>query len=153
MNQHEASSSVESMNRANKPARARTAVDAVCSTHLLVKMCSVRYQAKKEEAWKWEDTLTPYAIKLRDAAFEDINYRHYRITIEEGEEKWICRVTRIGKGNSERTCFFMKELEQKSVFGGCSCGLPYTDGVPCHHMVAVVKSSRIEGLTASNAMP
>jgi hypothetical protein len=39
------------------------------------------------------------------------------------------------------------------VFGGCSCGLPFTDGVPCHHMVAVVKSSRIEGLTASNAMP
>jgi hypothetical protein len=28
----------------------------------------------------------------------------------------------------------------------------YTDGVPCHHMVAVVKSSRIEGLTASNAI-
>jgi hypothetical protein len=39
------------------------------------------------------------------------------------------------------------------VFGGCSCGVPYTDGVPCHHMVAVVKSSRIEGLMASNAMP
>jgi hypothetical protein len=90
---------------------------------------------------------------LRDAAFEDINYRHYRITIEEAEEKWICRVTRVDKGHSERTCFFLKELEQESVFGGCSCGLPYTDGVPCHHMVAVVKSSRIEGLTASNAMP
>ena len=88
-----------------------------------------------------------------DAAFEEINCRHCRITIEEGEEKWICKVTRIGKGSSERTCFFMKELEQESVFGGCSCGLPYTDGVPCHHMVAVVKSSRIEGLTASNAMP
>jgi hypothetical protein len=35
-------------------------------------MCSMRYQAKKEEAWKWEDTLTPYGIKLRDAAVEDI---------------------------------------------------------------------------------
>jgi hypothetical protein len=153
MNMHEASSSVESMNKANNPARARTAVDAVCSTHLLVQMCSMRYQAKKDEAWKWEDTLTPYGNKLRDAAFEDINYRHYRINIEEGEEKWICRVTRLGKGISERTCFFLKYIEQDSVFGGCSCGLPYTDGVPCHHMVAVVKSSRIEGLTASNAMP
>ena len=29
----------------------------------------------------------------------------------------------------------------------------YTDSVPCHHMVTVVKSPRIEGLMASNAMP
>ena len=67
---HEASSSVESMNKANKPARAKTAVDVVCSTHLLVEMCSIRFPAKKEEAWKWEDTLTPKGIKLRDAALE-----------------------------------------------------------------------------------
>jgi hypothetical protein len=141
------------MNKANKPARARTSVDIVCSTHLLVEMSSIRYQGKKEEAWKWEDNITPYGIKLRDAAFDDINYRHYRINIEEANQKWICRVTRVGQGNSERTCFFLKYLEQGSVFGGCSCGLPYIDGVPCHHMVAVVKSSRIEGLTASNVMP
>ena len=109
---HKASSSVESMNKANKPACARTAVDVVCSTHLLVDMCSNRYQAKKEEAWRWEDTLTPYGIKLREKAFNDVNYRLYRIKIEEATEKWICRVTRIGKGHSERTCFFLKEFEQ-----------------------------------------
>jgi len=80
MYMHEASSSVESMNKANKPARAKTAVDVVCSTHLLVEMCSIRYHAKNEEAWKWEDTLTPKGNKLRDAAFENINYRHYNIT-------------------------------------------------------------------------
>ena len=86
MYMHEASSSVESMNKANNPARAKTAVDVVCSTHLLVEMCSVRYQAKKEEAWKWEDTLTPYGIKLREKAFKDVNYRLYRIKIEEATE-------------------------------------------------------------------
>jgi hypothetical protein len=48
-----------------------------------MEMCSIRYQAKKEEAWKWEDTLTPYGIKLRDAAFDDVNYRHYRINFED----------------------------------------------------------------------
>jgi hypothetical protein len=81
-------------------------------------------------------------------------------------------VTRLGKAhNKERTCFFLKEFEDGSAFGGCSCGVPlkefedgsafggcscgvpYTDGVPCHHMVAVVKSSGIEGLTPTNAMP
>jgi hypothetical protein len=70
-------------NNANKSARARTAVNAVCSTTLIMEMCSIRYQAKKEEAWKWEDTLTPYGIKLRDAAFDDVNYRHYRINFED----------------------------------------------------------------------
>ncbi len=89
MNQHSASLSAESMSKANKPAHARTAVDVVCSTNLLVEMSSIRYQGKKEEAWKWEDTLTPYSIKLRDAAFDDIGYRHYRINIEEAEQKWI----------------------------------------------------------------
>ena len=110
------------------------------STHLLVNMSSIRYQGKKEEAWKWEDTLTPYGIKLRDAAFDDINYRHYMMNIEEADQKWICRLTRVGQGNSERTCFFLKYLEQGSAFCGCSCGLPYTVGVPCHHIVAVVKA-------------
>jgi hypothetical protein len=40
-----------------------------------------------------------------------------------------------------------------SVFGGCTCGSPKVNRVPCHHLIAVVKSSRVEGLTASNAMP
>ena len=47
----------------------------------------------------------------------------------------------------------MKELEQGSVFGGCSYGIPCMDGLPCHHMVAVVKSSQIKGLNPTNAMP
>jgi hypothetical protein len=48
---------------------------------------------------------------------------------------------------------FLKKTDEGSVFGGCSCcGIPYTDRIPCHHMVAVVKSSRIEGLTATNSM-
>ncbi len=63
---------------------------------------------------------------------------------------WDCRVTRNGQGNNKRNCFFLKEPNGGSTLGGCSCGGPYTDGIPCHHKVAVVKSSRIEGLTATN---
>ena len=66
---------------------------------------------------------------------------------------WECRVTRNRQGNNKRNCFFLKKPNGGSTFGGCSCGGPYTDGIPCHHMVAVVKSSRIEGLTATNSMP
>ncbi len=154
MYQCSASSAVESMNRANQSARARTAVDPVCSTTVLMAMSVERYQRKKEETWNWEQPLTPYGMKLRNGAFNDINYRHYQITIEDATTKWSCRVTRLGKAhNKERTCFFLKEFEDGSAFGGCSCGVPNTDGAPCHHMVAVVKSSRIEGLTPTNAIP
>lgn len=112
------------------------------------------YQDKKKEAWKWEEGITTfYDRKLRDAAFENINCRHYMIKIVEADDKWDCRVTRVGKGHRERKYFFMKELEQGLAFGGCSCGKPYTCGIPCHHMVAVIKSSQIEGLTPTNAMP
>jgi hypothetical protein len=47
----------------------------------------------------------------------------------------------------------MKEANSGSMFGGCTCGRLYTDGIPCHHMVAVVKLSRLDGLTATNSMP
>jgi hypothetical protein len=60
---------------------------------------------------------------------------------------------RNGQGHIERNCFFLKEPNGGSTFGGCLCGIPYTDGIPCHHMVTVVKLSRIEGLTATNSMP
>ncbi len=66
---------------------------------------------------------------------------------------WDCKVMRNGQGNNKGNCFFLKEPNEGSTFGGCSCCGPYTDEILCHHMVAVVKSSRIEGLTATNSMP
>ena len=66
---------------------------------------------------------------------------------------WDCRVMRNGQRHTKRNCFFLKEPNGGSTFGGFSCGGPYTDGIPCHHMVAVVKSSRLAGLTATNSMP
>jgi hypothetical protein len=40
-----------------------------------------------------------------------------------------------------------------SRFGSCTCGKPTKDGVPCNHMVAIVKASKIEGLTRNQIMP
>jgi hypothetical protein len=143
------------MNRANQAARARTAVDVVSSTRLLLTSAVSRYQAKKDLAWKCEEDLTPYGSKLRDAIFEKVDFRKYDIRMGENrDDRWECVVRRLGRGHVDRTCYFMKkESEGGTVFGGCSCWIPYTDGVPCHHMIAVVKSSRIEGLNPNNAMP
>ncbi len=52
---------------------------------------------------------TPYGTKLRDAAFETINFQHYRINIDNADDRYELRVTRVGKGHKERTCYFMKE--------------------------------------------
>ncbi len=46
----------------------------------------------------------------------------------------------------------MKESVMGSHFGGCTCGKANTEGVPCHHMVAVVKSGRVKTLTPNNCM-
>jgi hypothetical protein len=40
-----------------------------------------------------------------------------------------------------------------SHIGGCTCGKTNAESVPCHHMVAVVKSAMVAGLTQTNCMP
>jgi hypothetical protein len=94
MYQHLSPSAVESMNHTNKLACARTEVDVVLSTGLLLKLAATRYQEKKDEAWKWEEALTRYGTKLRDAAFETINFKHYRINIANADNRWECKATR-----------------------------------------------------------
>ncbi len=128
-------------------------VDVVCATKLLLSMPSKWYHKKIEMAWKWQGHLTPYGETLRDAAFKNINFQHYSINITEKENRWDCRVTRCGQEHKEKMCFFLKKTDGGSMFGGCSCCILYTDGIPCHHMVAMVKLSRIEGLTATSSMP
>jgi hypothetical protein len=41
----------------------------------------------------------------------------------------------------------------ESRFGTCNCGKPAKNSVPCEHMVAVVKSSMIGGLSRIQIMP
>ncbi len=57
--------------------------------------------------------------------------------------------------NYTSTCWFPSSYDEDdgSLFGGCSCGVPNTNGIPCHHMCAVVKSYRIDGLNETNVMP
>jgi len=156
MYQHTASSASESMNRANKATRSRLAVDVVSSSRLLLQLCASRYREKcKEMAWKCQEALTPHGKKLRDKIFDKVDFRKYNIRMGDShDDRWECTVMRVGRGLVDRRCYFMKEeSEWGTIFGGCSCGIPYTDGVPCHHMIATVKSSWIEGLNPNNAMP
>jgi hypothetical protein len=159
MYQRTSSSSVESMNSANMRARDRTATDLLCSLHLLIKMSCERYNKHMERAWKWNELLTPRGKKLRDESFKNVNFRDYHITITEtnGNQwendgtRWNCSVGY--RNNLEKLCYFEQNPHYPSLFGGCECRAPEVDGIPCHHMIAVVKSGRIDGLTVDNAMP
>ncbi len=64
MYQRSSSSTVESMNAANKLVRDWTAVDPINALILLLKLEAKRYADNKEQAWEWTEVLTPHGQKL-----------------------------------------------------------------------------------------
>jgi len=136
-------------------AREKMAVDPINALTLLLQMEVKRFNANKEKAWNWNEELKPQGNKLSKEAFKDINPCQYQINIKQqgdDDEQWICRVSKLTSTNKYQ-CFFKAVEEEGSAFGGCSCDYPKTQGIPCHHMVAVVKPFRIEGLNSLNSMP
>ncbi len=141
------------MNAANKSVRDRTAVDPINAMILLLKLEAKRYTNNKDKAWECTEVLTPHGQKLLTNAFKSISPRDYTISIESKEYEYECAVTSNKTGNTY-FCWFPRTYDDNnSLFGGCSCGVPNTDGIPCNHMCIVVKSYRIEGLTKTNIMP
>ncbi len=154
MYQRSSSSTAESMNAANKSVRNCTAVDPINAILLLLKLEAARYSKNKEKAWSWNEVLTPHGKKLSDKVFSKVNPRDYTITIDAELNKYVCTVSRM-TSNYTTTCWFPSSYDEDngSLFGGCSCGVLNTNGIPCHHMCAVVKSYRIDGLNETNVMP
>jgi hypothetical protein len=67
-------------------------------------------------------------------------------------DRYDCTVL-SNRTNTTYYCWFPSTYdEDNSLFGGCSYGVPNTDGIPCNHMCVVVKSYRIEGLNETNVM-
>jgi hypothetical protein len=146
------SSSAEAMNKANSMVRERHAVDCVNAVLLWLKLEKTRYEEHRTTAWEWNEVLTPYARKKCNDLFRNVNHSLYNISILQHDERFLFHVKRHDS-HTLRTCYFMKEEVNGSVFGGCSCSYPKTHGLPCHHMIAVVKSSRITDLNMTNCMP
>ena len=110
-----------------------------------------QFKRNQELAWKCKTHLTPHGTKLRDEIFLDVDYTKYNISVSTRTDRVNVKIAYIGK--IEQECYFLTEDVMGSFFGGCNCGAPYVHGIPCHHMIAVVKSSKVEGLTPTNAMP
>ena len=152
MFQKTASSSVEAMNHANHRVRDRSAVDPMNSLILLLHLEDNRYRAHRDAAWSNEDFLTPYGHKLINDAFKSVDYREYQVAVDQEGGFWSCQVNRVVSSN-HYTCQFPMVPVNNSHFGTCTCGVPKVDGIPCNHMVAVVKGNRLEGFNENNIMP
>ena len=88
------------------------------------------YCDNKEKAWEWTEVLTPHGQKLSNNAFKSINPQDYTISIEPEVDRYACTVS-SNKTNTTYYCWFPTTYdEDNSLFGGCSCGVPNTDGIP-----------------------
>jgi hypothetical protein len=148
-----ASSGVESMNNANQIARQKTAVDVLNAVILLLKLEAERFDFYQRQAWEREDILTDKGMRLMEECFDGVKPAEYQmntVIVEGGHQVTVNKAV----VNAKRyTVFIPSDGRHGSRFGKCTCGLPATDGVPCAHMVAVAKSSSIEGLSRIQIMP
>jgi hypothetical protein len=71
------------------------------------------------------------------------------------EEEAHCDVviSKNTKAAKEYNIQMSKEHYFGSNFGSSTCGVPAKEGILCKHMLAIVKSSLIPGLTRTNIMP
>ena len=60
------------MNNTKKTVRARTAVDPVNSTMLLLEKENERFMRHMAEAHEWMEELTPHGIKLHNDIFKKV---------------------------------------------------------------------------------
>jgi hypothetical protein len=148
-----ASSGVESMNRANKNVREKTAVDMLSAAILLLNMEGNRFHQWKEKAWGRELPLTPKGMEHMEMVFNEVNVCKYCLTTHEDMFWYYGTVSKNTNAAREYHVRLPKKGYNGSYFGKCTCGVTSKEGIPCRHMVVMVKSSVIPTLTQINIMP
>jgi hypothetical protein len=148
------SSGVESMNRANKPlVRMKPAVDILNASILLLRVKGGQFNSGKEKAWNWDQSLTPKGMDIMRDVFDSVRLIKFRLSMQEDETHHIGLVRKNLITATEYQVRIPKVAYLESYFGTCTCGIPAKEGVPCKHMVVIVKSSAIPGLTRMGIMP
>jgi hypothetical protein len=151
-------SDVESMNCANEDIRKRTTIDLLNAAIILIKKEGVRFKRGQSDANKvltfTNSILTPRGIALMEEIFQKCESLIYRLQMTEHADFHKFVVSK----NSAATREYFVQLPKFGVvhgsrFGTCSCGFPKKEGIPCDHMVAIVKSGTIPNLTRVQLMP
>ncbi len=143
----------DTMNNANQLARQKTAVDVLNGVILLLKLEADRFQRYKQVTWEQDNMLTDKGLKLMEECFINVQVQDYQITVIPIGDGHRATVTKCTINATKFTVVIPATGKYDSRFGTCNCGKPAKDGVPCEHMVAVVKSSHIDGLSQNQMMP
>jgi hypothetical protein len=97
--------------------------------------------------------LTPKGIELMEEAFQNVNVQDFKVHLAENNDHHTAIVSKKSTSEREYTVIIPKTDTLGSRFGKCTHGFPKKEGIPCHHMVAVFKLGRIDGLTRTAVMP
>ena len=154
-----ASSGVKAMNHANDSIQRWTAVDILNAALLLIKKESERFERSKSDAWKkevWskEKPLTPRGMAVMKDIFEKCDTSLFCIHVSKNTIDHTATICKKSSPQREYSVVLPKEGQiHGSRFGTCTCGYPKKEGVPCDHMVAIVKVGAIATLTWVAIMP
>jgi hypothetical protein len=151
MHGHSASSGAESMNNANDLARQKAAVDILNAAIQIIQLEGDRCAWWKQQACNRGQLLTDRGMTIMEDAFKYVNVRDYAVKVVESETYTEATVTKNVVNSKNYTVRLPKEERLGSRFGTCTCGKPAKDGIPCQHMVVLVKS--FHGLTRIGIMP
>jgi hypothetical protein len=149
------SGTVESMNKANKEMRARTAVDLLNACILLIELECGWFNKMKQDAWGGTSVLTPWGLQEYEATFTNLSASHFIFNLHGYDEHWQVRVLQHNvPGAREQIVNLPKSPINGSYFETCTCGADRTDAVTCEHMAAIAPSSVIRPqITPLNVMP
>jgi hypothetical protein len=90
-------------------------------------------------------------MAIMEEAFKDVYVRDSALKVVETETYIEATVTKNVVNSKNYTARLPKEERLGSRFGSCTCEKPAKDGIPCQHMVILVKS--YNGLTRIGIMP
>ncbi len=105
-------------------------------------------------AWRHDGVLTPQGRQLCDEASREVpRPRDYIYTMIEHKETREFKVKGNHLMSTTQRVIINKEASRGQYAATCDCGVPAMNGVPCRHIVAVAKSTNIEGLNMVSVMP
>ena len=106
------------MNRDNKEMRARTTIDLLNATILLLKLECTRLNKMKQEAWGGNSVLTPQGKDEYDATFTNLSPSHFLFHLCGKDDHWQLRVFQQNvAGRQEQIVKLPKNLVNGSYFG------------------------------------
>jgi hypothetical protein len=127
------------------------AVDILNAVLILLKKESNRYEHSRDQVWNHLQQLTPKGIDLLEEAFKPINPAMFKIHITEMDNHHAATVSKESASKREYTVIIPKADNMGSIFGMCTWWSK-KEGIPCQHMVALVKLGRIDGLSRIGIM-